>query len=303
MGRGQRAENVKTSLAAYRSRSSNPGDEDSTGVEAYDGGGGGGDGSGDDPTDSEEEASDDEDRVLSHQRIDPLLLNAFLTCGIQQRKVRVKFAMTFSTVSGIAVRAVGDGKGLMKSIDDFNKRQKYYEIIDHETANKIKALADICKNLFRTGVTMLQPSTVTTSSLRKAMGAMKHEDNVRRKMDSVPKPPKLLQSEPPWLEWKQDVFNYLRTQVNCNNVPLLYVLVDEDFKVETNADAMLVKVIKLREDERFRNDFEADDIAVHEILHSNLHGGNYYSIVDGPKQSGRDAFKTLTTRCAGIQDK
>ena len=55
--------------------------------------------------------------------------------------------MAFSTVTGIAVRAVGDGKGLMKSIDDFNKRQKYYETIDLETANKIKALAHICKNL------------------------------------------------------------------------------------------------------------------------------------------------------------
>ena len=99
--------------------------------------------------------------------------------------------MVFSTVTGIAVRAVGDGKGLMKSIDDFNKRQKYYEIIDNETANKIRALAHICKDLFRTGETMLKSSTVTTSSLRKAMASMKHEDNVGRKMDSVPKPPKL----------------------------------------------------------------------------------------------------------------
>ena len=86
-------------------------------------------------------------------------------------------------------------------------------------------------------------------------------------------------------------------------MPLLYVLVDEDFKVETDADAGLVKVAKLREDERFRYDFEADDIAVHEILHSCLHGGDYSSIVDGPKQSGRKAFQTLATRCAGIQDK
>ena len=149
--------------------------------------------------------------------------------------MRVKFAMAFSTVIGIAVRAVGDGKGLMKSIYDFNKRQKYYAIFDHETANKIKALAHICKDLYRTGEAMLQPSTVTTSSLRKAMGAMKHEDNVRRKMDSAPKPPKLTQTEPPWLEWKQDFFNYLRTQVNCNDVPLLYVLVDEDFKEESES--------------------------------------------------------------------
>ena len=110
--------------------------------------------------------------------------------------MRVKFAMTFSTVTGIAVRADGGGKGLMKSIDDFNKRQKYYETIDLETANKIKALAHICKNLFRTGETRLQESTVTKSSLRKAMGAIKHEDNVHRKMESVSKPPKLTQSEP-----------------------------------------------------------------------------------------------------------
>ena len=144
------------SESSDRSRSSNPGDEDSTGGEAYDGRGGRGDGSGDDPTDSDEEASDDENRVLAHRRIDHLLLDAFLTYGIQQKKVRVKFAMEFSTVTGIAVRAVDDGKGLKKSIDDFNKRQKYYEIIDHETANKIKALAHICKDLFRTGETKLQ---------------------------------------------------------------------------------------------------------------------------------------------------
>ena len=47
------------SESSDRSRSSNPGDENFTGVEAYDGGGGRGDGSGDDPTDSDEEASDD----------------------------------------------------------------------------------------------------------------------------------------------------------------------------------------------------------------------------------------------------
>ena len=78
--------------------------------------------------------------------------------------------------------------------------------------------------------------------------------------------------------------------MNCNDVPLLYVLVDEDFKLEIDADAMLVKVAKLREDERFRDDFEADNIAVHEILHSCLHGGDYIRIVDGLKQSGRKAF-------------
>ena len=61
---------------------------------------------------------------------------------------------------------------------------------------------------------------------------------------------------------------------------------------------MLVKVMKLREDGRFRDDFKADDIAVHEILHACLHGGD-----DGPKQSGRKEFQTLATRCAGIQDK
>ena len=66
---------------------------------------------------------------------------------------------------------------------------------------------------------------------------------------------------------------------------------------------MLVKVMKLREDERFRDDFEADNIAVHEILYACLHGGHYSNIVDRPKQSGRKEFQTLTTRCAGIQDK
>ena len=50
---------------------------------------------------------------------------------------------------------------------------------------------------------------------------------------------------------------------NCNDVPLLYVLVDEDFKVETKANELLVKVMELREGERFRDDFEADDIVVH----------------------------------------
>lgn len=111
--------------------------------------------------------------------------------------MRVKFSITFSTVSGIAGCAGGDGRSLMKFIDDFNKRQKYYETIDPETGDKIKALAHICKDLYRTGETMLKPSTVTTSSLRKAMAAMKHEDNVRRKMDTVSKPPKLTQTEPP----------------------------------------------------------------------------------------------------------
>ena len=86
-------------------------------------------------------------------------------------------------------------------------------------------------------------------------------------------------------------------------MPLLYVLVDEDFKVETEADQLLVKVMKLREDERFIDDFEADDIAVHDILHACLHGGDYSSIVDGPRRPGRKAFQTLATRCAGIQDK
>ena len=47
---------------------------------------------------------------------------------------------------------------------------------------------------------ILQQSTVTKSSLRKAMGAIKHEDNVCRKMYSQPKPPKLAQSEIPWLK-------------------------------------------------------------------------------------------------------
>ena len=136
--------------------------------------------------------------------------------------MRVKLAMTFNSVTGIAMRASGDGKSLMKFIDDFIKRQKYYEKIDFETQDKIKALGHICKNLFRTGETMLD--------------AILHEDNVRRKLDSVPKPPKLTQTEPPWLEWKQDFFDYLRTQVNYLDVPLLYVLVDKDFKVETDAD-------------------------------------------------------------------
>ena len=86
-------------------------------------------------------------------------------------------------------------------------------------------------------------------------------------------------------------------------MPLLYVLVDEEFKVEAEADELLVKVMKLREDERFRDDFEADEIVVHGILYACLHGGNYSSIVDGPKRSGRKAFQTLATRRAGIQDK
>ena len=41
---------------------------------------------------------------------------------------------------------------------------------------------------------------------------------------------------------------------------------------------------------------------MHEILHACLHGGDYSSIVDGPKQSGRKAFQSLAIRCAGIQD-
>ena len=71
------------------------------------------------------------------------------------------------------------------------------------------------------------------------MGAIKYQDNVRRKMESVPKPPNLTQTKPPWLEWKQDFFDYLRTQANCHDRSLLHVLVDEDFEVETDADAML----------------------------------------------------------------
>ena len=94
-----------------------------------------------------------------------------------------------------------------------------------------------------------------------------------------------------------------QTQVNCYDVPLLYVLVEDDFKVETEADAMLVRVAKLREDERFIDNFETDAMAVYEILHTFLHGGDYSSIADGPKQSGWKAFLTLSTRCAGIQDK
>lgn len=68
-------------------------------------------------------------------------------------------------------------------------------------------------------------------------------------------------------------------------MPLQYILVDEDFKVEREADARLVKVVKLREDERFSDDFETDDIAVYEILNACLHGGDYSNIVDGPKRS------------------
>ena len=79
--------------------------------------------------------------------------------------------------------------------------------------------------------------------------------------------------------------------------------VDEDFKVETEADELVVKMMELREDERSRDNFEADDIAVHGIMHACFHVGDYSSIVDGPKQSGREAFQTLATRCAGIQDK
>ena len=97
-----------------RSRYPNPGDEDSTGGEASDGredeenGGGGG---GDDPTDdSEDDSSDEESRALLDRNIDSLLLDAFLICGIRQDRVRIKFAMAFSTVAGIAVRAIGDGK-------------------------------------------------------------------------------------------------------------------------------------------------------------------------------------------------
>ena len=46
-------------------------------------------------------------------------------------------------------------------------------------------------------------------------------------------------------------------------MPLLYVLVDEGFKVETKANELLVKVMELREGERLRDDFEADDIVAH----------------------------------------
>ena len=81
--------------------------------------------------------------------------------------MRVKFAMTFCTVSGIAGRAGGDGKSLMKFIDDFKKRQKYYETIDLETSDKIKAFAHIYKDLNRTGETMLKRNTVTKGSLAK----------------------------------------------------------------------------------------------------------------------------------------
>ena len=55
---------------------------------------------------------------------------------------------------------------LMKFIDDFNKRQKYYETIDLETGNKIKAFAHIRKDLYRTGKTMLEINSVTKGSLR-----------------------------------------------------------------------------------------------------------------------------------------
>ena len=70
---------------------------------------------------------------------------------------------------------------------------------------------------------------------------------------------------------------------------MFYVLVDEDFKVETEANAMLVKVYKLREDVRFIDNFETDDTAVYEILHYCLHGGGYSSIVDGPKRSWKES--------------
>ena len=69
---------------------------------------------------------------------------------------------------------------------------------------------------------------------------------------------------------------------------LLYTLIDEDFKVRIEADAMLVKVMELRNDDRFRDDFATDDYAVHEILHTFLYGGDYSSIVDGSKKSDRD---------------
>ena len=89
--------------------------------------------------------------------------------------------------------------------------------------------------------------------------------------------------------------------MNSKDVPLLYVIIDEDCKIKTEADQLLVKVMKLREDESFVDDFEADDMAVYDILHTCLHGGDYSSIVDGPKRSGRKVFQTLSTRCAGIQ--
>ena len=96
------------SSSSDRYRYLNPGDDESTGSEASDDREDeedGGDGGDDDPTDSDEHASDDERRAFSDRNIDPLLLDAFLTCGIRQVKVGVKFAMAFSTVTGIAVRA------------------------------------------------------------------------------------------------------------------------------------------------------------------------------------------------------
>ena len=60
----------------------NPGDENSTGGETYDGRGDGGGGGDNDPTDSDNESSDDNGRLVSSRRFDPFMLDALLTCVI-----------------------------------------------------------------------------------------------------------------------------------------------------------------------------------------------------------------------------
>ena len=72
--------------------------------------------------------------------------------------MRVRIAIRFNSVTGIVMRASGDGKSLMKFVDNFNKRQVYSETIDFETQDRIKALGHICKNLYQTGETMLKES-------------------------------------------------------------------------------------------------------------------------------------------------
>ena len=81
----------------------------------------------------------------------------------------------------------------MKFVDDFSKRQIHSETIDFEAQDNLRALGHICKNLYRTGKTMLEGPTVTGKRVQKAMGAIKHENNVRRKMENVPNPSKLTQ--------------------------------------------------------------------------------------------------------------
>ena len=157
-----------------RSHSPNPGDDNSIGGESFDGVGDRGGDDNDNLIDSED-AMDDESPLVLSRRCDRLLLDALVTCEFEQRKVRVKLDMTFNCATGIAKRASGNGKNLMKFVDDLNKRQIYSETIDFEAQDNLRALGHICKNLYRTGKTMLEGPTVTGKRVQKAMGAIKHK--------------------------------------------------------------------------------------------------------------------------------